>query len=1213
MRFTTLLSIVFCSYFSNAAQPWNHDLWLGRGGIWESRCQITVHNQTDAAYEGKNIYVKVGNGSNEIPLEGHDAAAIRVVNADNRQLLFNILPPDSSNTIKSGPIPKKSTLVLPLVCNAKASTSFTVYYNNKSAWPLADFLKAEKKEPLNGDFEMGKSMPTGWHPNRTGVQHKLSLSTEKPFKGKYCAKQVAVKGLAASWSGFYHSGIDVVPGTTYKVKVRIRAKDLKGSAGWYIHVGNHLNSQMINNNASITKSTDEWKELSLSFKAPEKATTLRTGSFIRGSGTAWFDDLQIISAESNISVPMLKITCAKPEQLKIRTQGEDPNWMDTPAGIERWNYRFPLYIMHSSTAEKGKSMLASIGIDSVTRGLPNPVFKLTVNGKEVETSRLSDNLLFKITGDPGVRQVCYLYVASSGKTEAEKEKFDSTLGSDIPSDQLAVSKSGEVDIESWKKLFNSNLNMVRNPDFEKGKTLPEEWSSSAKAKGVTLSKSEKGLFGKYCAETVISKDAHPSWYGWRQYIKVKPGASYIYGGWMETEDFAASAQLHAHINPKKGSGAKTAYLSAGTKISGTTGWTPMFSNVTIPHDHDRFSLHLTSSSSGTMRHDGFLLAECLPVSIGEPQTKPQKEDLILWQANPVVKVFKETIPGKQRDLAVHMALNESEPLQIALRSAKDLNNLQINVSSPILKSGTKVGRFFRRLFGSGNSSDASLKSITVGRVDYVPIDAKSCYSNHRTPEWEFKFPRQQNGSDGWAGWWPDPIVETTAFSLKANQSQPLWITFDTDAKTKPGAYCGTVQIMEKGRTILQKDYTVNVWDFEIPLRPEFPAIYDIRFKNLEFSNWENRSDAYDRVLEFMAKKKLSPDTASRHILLKLDNNGNVTCDFTEYDKDCKRYFDELQFKVSYMPHNFNIFGWAHPPRKFLGQQPYEGKYPFENADRSKLRPEYKRVYQQALKLYWEHLKKMGWEKYFVLYISDEPHFSHEHIAKQMQALCNMIHEVDPAIRIYSSTWRHCKDWDSSIDVWGVGHYGCFPVDEMRRQEKLGNEIWFTTDGQMCTDTPLLATERMLPHYAFKYDADAYEFWGVSWYTYNPWEYGWHSYIRQSSTPGEHYYVRYPDGDGFLIYPPVPVMGESKEPVTSIRIEAARDGVEDWCYLTKLKTLAQQKGDKKAQALIDQFLSFCEIPNAGGRYAGRNLSDPDRLMELRVEMGEMIERLNKEKF
>jgi hypothetical protein len=172
----------------------------------------------------------------------------------------------------------------------------------------------------------------------------------------------------------------------------------------------------------------------------------------------------------------------------------------------------------------------------------------------------------------------------------------------------------------------------------------------------------------------------------------------------------------------------------------------------------------------------------------------------------------------------------------------------------------------------------------------------------------------------------------------------------------------------------------------------------------------------------------------------------------------------------------------------------------------------------------------------------------------MKACCDMIHEVDPAIRIYSSTWRHCPDWNGYLDIWGVGHYGCFPVAEMQARKAAGESIWFTTDGQMCTDTPFCAVERLLPHYCFKYGADAYEFWGVSWLTYDPWRFGWHSYIYQSSTPGESYYVRIRTATDFSL------TRRARRRSGSGDVRPSRSGagrVEDFEYLTQLKTFAEK--------------------------------------------------------
>ena len=403
-------------------------------------------------------------------------------------------------------------------------------------------------------------------------------------------------------------------------------------------------------------------------------------------------------------------------------------------------------------------------------------------------------------------------------------------------------------------------------------------------------------------------------------------------------------------------------------------------------------------------------------------------------------------------------------------------------------------------------------------------------------------------------------------------------------------------------------YMVRVWNFALPAVAETPAIYDLR---LHSKWWKDDFEGLDadgrrRLLwKFNSEKRICPDSLGGQPKFTRAADGTIKADFTEYDRLASEYFDEFHFPVSYTPGIFYCFGWAMPPKKFLGEDPYPGEWPYEGANRMQLRPEYKKAYQTALRLYWNHVKAKGWADKLVLYISDEPHFTRQEIKTQMIACCQMIHEVDPAIRIYSSTWRHCPEWNDSIDVWGVGHYGNFPVDEMKARAAAGKHIWFTTDGQMCLDTPYCAVERMLPHYCAAHHAEAYEFWGSTWLTYDPWKFGWHSYIPQSDTPGRHYFVRYPDGDGYLIYPGVP--GRFKGPVTSVRLEAARDGVEDFSYLKRLERLAAGNDPRaeRAKTLLAEFRALVTIPNAGGRYSTRILPEPEKIGILRRAAGDLL--------
>ena len=235
----------------------------------------------------------------------------------------------------------------------------------------------------------------------------------------------------------------------------------------------------------------------------------------------------------------------------------------------------------------------------------------------------------------------------------------------------------------------------------------------------------------------------------------------------------------------------------------------------------------------------------------------------------------------------------------------------------------------------------------------------------------------------------------------------------------------------------------------------------------------------------------------------------------------------------------------------------------------------------------------------VLYISDEPRHWTKEIAVQMKALCAMIHAVDPEIPIYSSTWQFRPEWIGSIDVWGVGSYGCFTTDEMAKVRAAGGRLWFTTDGQMCIDTPYCAIEQLLPLYAAVHGVEKYEFWGAPWVTNDPWRFGWHEYVEGG--------IRFPNGDGFILYPPRKPH-EDARPCPSVRLVAARDGVELHSYYRMLERLANADGAFSAEAreLLAVCRRLCVIPNAGGRRSTALLNNPGILDDWRFRAGTLLD-------
>jgi hypothetical protein len=228
--------------------------------------------------------------------------------------------------------------------------------------------------------------------------------------------------------------------------------------------------------------------------------------------------------------------------------------------------------------------------------------------------------------------------------------------------------------------------------------------------------------------------------------------------------------------------------------------------------------------------------------------------------------------------------------------------------------------------------------------------------------------------------------------------------------------------------------------------------------------------------------------------------------------------------------------------------------------------------------------------------------------------------VDQRIPVYVSTWWYRPEWDGYIDIWGLGFNGegdynrKITTDDLKHITSTGGRIWYTTDGNFCTETPYMALERLLPWFGFKFGAEAYEFWGVNWLTYNPYRYGWHSYIFESQSPGQESWKRYPNGDGFVIYPGKPA--GLKELTASIRIKLVREGAEDYEYLSLLRQLIERSDNGNpaltdAKRALQEAYDMVNIPCAMGRYSTRILRDPAKLMETREHVASAIGKLSRE--
>jgi hypothetical protein len=1141
-------------------------LYLANDGWWQSRIRVDVQNDMAQEATGAPVSVAIGSGAGEADLVGAAAESVRVMDAAGTEMLFEVYGP-GGEPVRSGPVLDGGSLTIPAECPAGGTASYYVYYDNPAAWPVPDFFDASPSV-RNSSVEAGEGgTPYGWVHDAPDAEHEAIWTTETPHSGAHCLKTTVAPGAQSAWISTRQQNIYIIGGADYTMRAWVKAEGVVGEAGWYIHIGNDSDPMLINHVFGSGGGTHGWTEVTYSFTAPAEADRASLGTVLWGTGVAWFDDVTL-ECDSPL---LLSAAAAAPETIAMAEEGAGAPWHDEdPMDDMEWDLRCPAKLINASSSAIGG--LTSAGLRRVLsladRVDPDSI-RVTSDGALIDHFLLGTDVMFQ--ADVAARTARTYYVYASR---------DDRIGAPPSSD--------------YAGLLHSASNLVQNPSFELGDPTPTGWEGGPPP-GVTMGFDTPGLFDSRCVRIDFPDGIDKSWVGRRQDVAVQPGHTYLYSAWVKCENLHdGEVVIYAHYRNALGELCESKqYAGAGAPISGTTDWTLMSGTFEMPADCVTFQLHLTMFARGTVWHDGAVLVEVTPSVAGRLESLADltASEPTIWPVNALVKVFQDHPPPSRAAAArITAARNEQEPVQIAVRSPDAYEGLRVAVAPPV------------------HSQGGQLDDFEIGVVGYVPIDHRSNYYQSESPTWHRKFPTGGGGCDGWAGLWPDPLLPADTFDLPANTTQPVWVTFSIPPEAAAGDYAGTVRLVQGATTLAELPFTVHVWNFALPDEPGVGAIYDVRFGSYWGEAGKSHDQVHGEVTDLMGANRLCADTIFPAPIINYAD-GTVTADFTEFDLAAERYFEELNFPYIYTPWYFYLFGWGHPPGTKWGEAPYEGGYPYDTADPSQLRPEYKAAYQACLRAYWDHMKEKGWADHVVLYISDEPWYWDSRIIEQMQALCDMVHEVDPDIPIYSSTWHHIPEWDGYLDVWGIGHYGVVSAEKMAELRAAGNRIYFTTDGHMCTDTPFLAIERLLPHYCFQYDADAYEFWGVSWFTYNPYEFGWPAFIHQSGEPGSYTWTRYPNGDGFLIYPGAPIGHDG--PVRSIRLEQAREGVEDHLYLALLRELADAAaaggaGLPEAEAAFALARELTPSPTANGRYSTEALPDPDKVFEVKEAIGLAIE-------
>jgi len=288
-------------------------------------------------------------------------------------------------------------------------------------------------------------------------------------------------------------------------------------------------------------------------------------------------------------------------------------------------------------------------------------------------------------------------------------------------------------------------------------------------------------------------------------------------------------------------------------------------------------------------------------------------------------------------------------------------------------------------------------------------------------------------------------------------------------------------------------------------------------------------------------------------------------------------------------------------------------------------PEYKAMFASYAGQLEGHLREKGWLKHAYIYWFDEPApKDYEFVADGMKrlkqyapGLQRMLTE-EPADNVLAGT----------VDIWCPVSFNYNHEAAQKRRARGERFWWYVCCGPKapyCTlfiDHP--ATElRTWLWQTWQRDVVGTLVWQSNYWTsssafpdepQNPYEDPM-GYVSGYSTPkGAKRF--WGNGDGRFIYPPesAAVPGKSGDgpiiepPVSSIRWEMLREGIEDYEYLYMLRELLAKRRGELTPEEIKQYEALLEVPESITRDMTTFATDPEPIYSRRSEIARAIEQL-----
>lgn len=486
----------------------------------------------------------------------------------------------------------------------------------------------------------------------------------------------------------------------------------------------------------------------------------------------------------------------------------------------------------------------------------------------------------------------------------------------------------------------------------------------------------------------------------------------------------------------------------------------------------------------------------------------------------------------------------------------------------------------------------------------------------------YHFVEHPTDGTGIRDWWPDalpPLREP--LDVPAGNNQPLWLLVYVPKDAAAGDYSGSVSLRAQGFAA-EVPLRLHVWDFALPETNHLETAFGFSpwtiFEYHNVKTEDDRRKILDMYFESFSRHRISPyDPAPLDdIRVKFVSDATpprAEVDFTAFDAAMERAVRRFHFTGLRLPIEGMGGGTFHDR-----VEPKIGVFGEDT-------PQYKAMFASYVKQLEDHLRQKGWLGMTYIYWFDEPEpkdydfvrRGFERLKQNAPGLGTMLTE-EPVDALAGP-----------VNIWCPITPNYDHAQAQRRRAAGDRFWWYVCTGPKapyCTlfiDHP--ATELRVWHWqTWQRGIVGTLVWSSNYWTsdsafpdrpQNPYDDPM-GYVSGYSTPkGSKQY--WGNGDGRFIYPPLaaavpsPSAGPVIEPpVSSIRWEMLREGVEDYEYLYLLRELLAASRTKLSAAEIARYNALLEVPASITSDMTTFAKDPSAIYARRAEIAAAIEQLMK---